>query len=145
MHECHIQSVIRVSLQVELCERMCILYNSHTVFFNPYTYPIFLHNKRDLHDMTDEMKSEINFRFLSLSLSFILHFFHRVYYSSENVIKRQSPSCPCMLHIPVYLQWLSSLAARAGDMQQELHLFCLLLHRGSCTVSPSSSKGESVT
>lgn len=38
----------------------------HSLFLIPIRIQ-FLHNWRDLHDMTDEMKSEINFRFLSLS------------------------------------------------------------------------------
>lgn len=64
---------------------------------------------------------------LSLSLSSILYVFRTVYYSSK-LIKRQSPSCPYMLRIPVYLRRLSSRAAEVEDMQWELHLFCLVLH-----------------
>lgn len=79
-----------------------MLYDSHAVFLIP-TYPIFAQLKGICTSCTRDTRDEIELSF-SFFLAFLLYFFHRVHYSSEKLIKSQSPSCPRMMHIPVYLR-----------------------------------------
>lgn len=121
-----------------------MLYNSHAVLLIP-TYPIFAQLEGICTSCTRQARWNQTFPlFLSLAafLSVFL-FFHRVYYSSKNWSKvnlHHVRVCCTYLCISAFVQ-LSFLAAKAEDIQSGLHLLCLILRRGSCTVSPPSSKG----
>lgn len=91
---------------------------------------------------TWQMKPKIGF----LSLSFFLFFFFCAMHHSSKKTDLKAPSCMrCpYLHIFTLCGYLSSYP-ELKIYSKKLHLFCFILHRGSYTVSPQSSKGESVT
>lgn len=144
----HTQSLITASLRVKLWikERTYILCDSHALFLIP-TYPIFAQLEgfaQVVWHMRWNPRSTFFFFLFWLSL-----FLFIVYYSSKTDQKSVSILCPRMLHVPVYiLRVCVVIFPRSQSWRYTVGASSFLSHPaqgGSCTVSPLSSKGESVT
>lgn len=102
-----------------------MLYNSHAVFLIP-TYPFFAQLKgfaQVVHDRWDEIEDQLSlFFFLTFFMSRTQCVIH------QKLIKSQSPSCPCMMHIPVYLRVGAAIFPRSQRWRYTVGASSFLSH-----------------